>query len=128
MPLTGYSLCQLFARIRSEALGGIPWQSVRVVGGTATDMAEAINADPAARADVEPTIRLLFKLAKDGKAGDKSAEIVRSGSFAFGAWCSKWTELREALHRKTPTAERDLTAATDAKASEYREMQKAMYG
>lgn len=80
----------------------MPWQNVKVAGGVATTMAEAINAEPGARADVEPSIALLFAWAKAGKAGNQSAEILRSPSFAFGAWMSKWTELREELHGRAP--------------------------
>lgn len=100
----------MFSQVRAGAVGGLPWQSVRVAGGTASDMAAAINEDPAARADVVPSMELLFKLAKAGKAGDRSNTIVTSGSFAFGAWCSKWTELRELLHAKLPSAADDSTA------------------
>jgi len=127
--LTGHLLCQAFSAIRAKQVGGIEWHSVRVAGGTAADMADLINRT-GARADVEPTIALLFERAKAGKAGDKSAEIVRSGSFAFGAWCSQWTELREELHRKTPVRQVDVRSveATDAKINELRAIQKAMYG
>ena len=119
--LSGHELCRLFSQVRAAAVGGLPWQSVRVAGGAASDMAAAINEDPGARADVAPTMELLFKLAKAGKAGDKSAEIVKSGSFAFGAWLAKWTELREQLHAKGPAAAHDAgTRGADALVAKYR--------
>ena len=114
--LSGYELCRLFSQVRSGAVGGLPWQSVRVAGGAASDMAGAINEDPAARADVVPTMELLFRLAVAGKAGDRSGDIVKSGSFAFGAWLAKWTELREMLHAKLPRAADD----SGARATEQR--------
>lgn len=119
--LTGYTLCRLFSQVRAKAVDGLPWQSVRVAGGAASDMAAAINDDPGARADVEPTMALLFKLAKDGKAGDQSKRILESGSFAFGAWLSQWTELRERLHGKGPRAATDAgVRGADALVARYR--------
>ncbi len=100
--VNGHSLKRIFALIREELIGGLPWATPSVVGGKDSAMAEVINADPGSRADIAPTMRLLFKLAKEGKAGDKSVEIVRNGSFAFGAWCSQFTALREQLHNVAP--------------------------
>lgn len=101
--LTGHELTRLFGVVRVRVLGGgIEWTaSPRVTRGAAVDMAEEINA-VAARADVEPTMELLLRKAQRGRAGDKSAEIVKSPSFAFGAWMSQWTELREELRGKAP--------------------------
>jgi hypothetical protein len=104
VPLTGHSLRKIFADVRSRFVGGFTWQTPAVAGGKDATMAEIINADPAARADVVPTIELLFKLAKEGKAGDKSQEILDDGSFAFGTWCSKWASLRGRVHGKTTSA------------------------
>lgn len=101
-PLTGYSLRQIFAEVRMQMVGGFPWQTPRVAEGKDASMAELINGDQESRADVVPSIELLFRLAKDGKAGDRSREIIKDGSFAFGAWCSQWTALRERLHGLTP--------------------------
>ncbi len=101
-PLTGYELQRLFAEIRSRVVGGLPWQSVKVGSGGATSMAEMLNSDPSLRADIRPTIELLFRNAQAGKAGNRSADIVRSPSFAFGAWCDQWTALREELHGVAP--------------------------
>jgi len=103
-PLTGLSVRQIFSEVRSRMVGGLPWQVPRVAEGKDATMAEIINADPAARADVAPTIELLFKLAKAGAAGDKSQQILDDGSFAFGTWCSKWTALRERVHGKARVA------------------------
>jgi hypothetical protein len=102
-PLTGHELRRLFGLVRSRALpSSMPWATPAVAGGKDSTMAALIEDDPTARPDVVPSMELLFKLAKDGKAGDKSAEIVNDGSFAFGSWCSKWTALRERLHGKAP--------------------------
>lgn len=102
--LTGFSLRKIFSEVRSRVVGGMPWQTPRVAEGKDASMAELINADQAALADVVPTIELLFKLAKAGRAGDRSDVVLRDGSFAFGAWCSQWTALREQLHGKGPDA------------------------
>jgi 5-methylcytosine-specific restriction endonuclease McrA len=101
-PVTGHELQRLFGEIRSRDYGGLPWQSVRVTGGAASTMAELLNEDPSLRGDVAPTISLLFKRAKGGKAGQRSADILREPSFAFGAWCSQWTSLREEVHGVAP--------------------------
>lgn len=100
--VTGTELCRLFGSIRARDLGGLQWQSVKTAGGSATTMAEAINTDPSLREDVAPTMALLFKRARTGAAGARSADIVREASFAFGAWLSQWTSLREELHGLTP--------------------------
>lgn len=150
-PLTGYEIQRLFGEIRSRVVGGLTWQSVKVGSGAATSMAEMLNSDPMLRADIKPTIELLFRKAAAGEAGPRSADIVKHPSFAFGAWCDQWTALREELHGLAPKAvgpppkppsesfaERDArmkaeqrererqqteraVAATDKKAAEYRE-------
>lgn len=99
--LNGTTLQQLFGRVRSRMVGGFDWQGVRVSGGKSTDMAEMINSDPSAAADVEPTMVLLFKNAQAGKYS-RSAEMIENPSFAFGAWVANWTALREQLHGKQP--------------------------
>lgn len=101
-PVTGHELQRVFGAIRSRDVGGLEWQSVRVVGGAASTMADAINADPSLRSDVAPTIALLFKRAKSGAAGARSADILREPSFAFGAWLSQWTALLEEVRGLTP--------------------------
>lgn len=100
--MTGHSLCRTFGEVRARLVGGFPWQSVRVARGAAADMAEAINDEPGARADVVPTMELLLRKAQEGKAGDRSVDIIKQPSFGFGAWLSQWTALREELHGKTP--------------------------
>lgn len=80
----------------------MPWQSVRVEGGAASTMADTLNEIPDSSADVIPTMELLFDRAKTGKAGNRSADILREPSFAFGAWLSQWTSLREELHGLAP--------------------------
>jgi uncharacterized protein YdaU (DUF1376 family) len=111
--VTGLTLIRIFGVIRSEMVGGLPWQSIRAPE-KASDMADAIAADPAACEDVKPTMRLLFSKAKSGRLS-KSAEILRDPSFAFGAWCSQFTALREEHRRVSP---RGPAAA----ASEYRRL------
>jgi len=102
-PLTGGDLQRVFGQVRAKKTGsGLPWQSVRAEGGASSSMAELLNDDPTARADVIPTMELLFDRAKAGKAGNRSADIIREPSFAFGAWLSQWTSLREELHGLTP--------------------------
>lgn len=96
----------MFGKVRAEMVGGFPWQSVRVARGSAADMAEAINEEPGARADIVPTMELLIRKAQAGKAGDKSADIISQPSFGFCAWLSQWTALREELHGKSPGMQR----------------------
>lgn len=114
--ITGHELRRIFGVIRCEHVGGLTWQTPNVAGGKDSAMAEVINADTMARADIAPTMNLLFKLAKDGKAGARSDLIVRDGSFAFGAWCAQWTSLREQVHGIALVA----TAKTDA--PQYRKL------
>jgi hypothetical protein len=118
-PMTGHRLRSLFAEVRSRLVGGLPWQVPRVAEGKDASMAEIVNGDPDAPADVVPTMELLFKLAKGGKAGAKSADIMRDGSFAFGAWCSQWTALRERLHGKSPEVPAAARAAAGATPAAY---------
>ncbi len=65
-------------------------------------MADANNAEPGARADVVPTIELLFRLAMDGRAGPQSEQIVKDPTFAFGVWIARWTALREEIRGAAP--------------------------
>lgn len=104
-PLTGHELRRVFSLVRERDLpGSLAWVTPAVAGGKDSTMAEVVNDNPEARVDVIPTMAMLFRLAKEGKAGDKSQEILDDGSFAFGTWCSKWTSLRERLHGKTTRA------------------------
>jgi hypothetical protein len=103
VPVTGHSLCLLFGRVRRRVTGkGLDWQSVSVANGKGTSMAELVNATQGAVADVEPSMELIFRWAQAGKAGRSSDQILRDPSFAFGAWCSQWTALREELHGVAP--------------------------
>lgn len=104
--ISGHELRRVFGLVRERAIpGSLGWQVPAVADGKDAAMAEIVNdGGPSARADVVPTMELLFRLANDGKAGDRSADIREDGSFAFGTWCSKWTSLRERLHRKGPAA------------------------
>ncbi|HVT06732.1 MAG TPA: hypothetical protein VHO67_04720 [Polyangia bacterium] len=101
-PVTSYTLTRLFGFIRSRDVGGLEWQGARITNGKDTDMAELINSDPSLRADVVPTMELLFRRAKEGREGKRSADILREPSFGFAVWCSSWTSLREELHGKRP--------------------------
>lgn len=103
-------LPRLFGAARSAEVSGLPWQSVNAAE-RAGKMALAIGPDAAARADVTPTMRLLFRKAKAGRCGSKSNEILRSPSFAFGVWCSDFTALREELHKLTPRSDADDLSA-----------------
>lgn len=101
-PVTGHDLQRVFGEIRARDVGGLDWQGVRVANGKESSMADLINADPTARADVIPTIELLFRSAKEGRRGPQSARILSTPSFGFGAWVSDWTPLREEIHGKAP--------------------------
>jgi hypothetical protein len=103
-PLTGWSLRKIFSEVRANATGGLPWVGPAPSGGRDTTMAELINAEPGARADVAQTIALLIRQAKLGKAGEMSAQILRDPSFGFATWCSRWTALREEIHGMAPSA------------------------
>jgi hypothetical protein len=131
--ISGHALCVLFGEVRSREVGGLPWQAVRVANGKASEMADLIASDPGLLADVKPTMELLFKRAKTGKAGKGAEQILRDPSFAFGAWCSSWTALREELHGRAPLipkaiasppesfAERDARAREERRAREKAE-------
>lgn len=103
-PVTSGSLCRLFGAVRSREVGGFEWQGVRDATGKSATMAEAINADPTAREDVIPSMVLLFAKGNRGEHGSASDTVLKDPAFAFGAWCSKWTSLREELHGVSPRA------------------------
>lgn len=102
--LTSAALCRAFGSIRCEVLKvGLPWQGVRADHAKAADMAESISTDPGALQDYQATIRLFFRKAQAG-CFDRAADILREPAFAFGAWCSRFTALREELHGAQPPA------------------------
>lgn len=104
-PVTGEGLKRVFAEVRAKEIPGtLPWQTPVVRDGKEANMAEMINGDPSARADVVPTMELLFRGALAGGCGPKSTLILEKPAFAFATWCSDWTALREKLHGRTPIA------------------------
>jgi hypothetical protein len=96
--VTGVGLQRLFAKVRSRIVeGAMEWQTPPVKDGRAADMADLINADPSAAADVEPTMELFLRTASEGKRGGQSKLMTEKPAFGFAAWCSDWTALREEL-------------------------------
>lgn len=123
------TLCRLFGEIRSREVGGLPWQNVRVANGRDQSMCDMLNADQASVADVEPSMVLFFKRAKEGRAGQRSGEILKEPSLAFASWCSSFTSLREEMLGKTPAvpaAAKPKTAEPFAVASERRREEEAL--
>ena len=92
--VTAQHLLDTFGRLRSDVVGGMPWQ----FGGggnyaKAQKMAASFDEHPAAAADIEPTMRLVLERSKESQdARDQNP------AFAFGSWCSSFTALREQLH------------------------------
>jgi hypothetical protein len=87
-------LIDLFGRIRSETIrGALPW---RTAGGNLFNRAVAfvrdIEDDPEAQADIEETMRMALRRAKDANDPQQTEP-----AFAFGTWVSKFTPLREEL-------------------------------
>jgi hypothetical protein len=96
----------VFGRVRSQAMpSALPWQTPAMRDGKDSAMAEVINGDPTARADVIPTMQLLYAKASEGKCGKNSPMILQKPAFAFACWISDWTALREELHGRTPGAQ-----------------------
>lgn len=96
-------LRRLFGAIRAREIGGMEWQSVQGLhDGRDASMADLINAQPDARVDVAPSMALLFRRAKEGRAGKDNEKILREPPLAFACWCSSWTSLLEELHGCAP--------------------------
>jgi hypothetical protein len=97
---TGFGLQKLFARVRAGIVeGALDWQTPPARDGRAAEMADLINADPTALADVEPTMELFLRTANEGKRGPQSKLMAEKPAFGFAAWCTDWTPLREDLRR-----------------------------
>lgn len=95
-PKTGRDAQELFARVRSEMLPGcLPWEIPPDTRGKIAQFIAGLS--PEARADAEPTMRLLWRHVL---AGDKDWDDAGYGnvSFAYGSWSSRLTQLREELH------------------------------
>lgn len=110
--LTGRKLALLFAQVRvAEVPNSLPWSVPRNASDRDTQAAE-LEADPKALAEIVPTMRLVFAMAREGKVS-KPDEILGDPSFAFGFWCSKLTKLREALRGISPRAPAAASADPD---------------
>lgn len=99
--MTGYGLHVLFAQTRTRVFPKtLPWKIPRDTNGKATAFAEGLS--PEEQADVEATMLLAWEHVK---AGDEGWSDPRFGSiaFAFAAWCSSFTNLREELHGISPS-------------------------
>jgi uncharacterized protein YdaU (DUF1376 family) len=99
LEVTGLGLVQAFARIRAEVFpGSLPWNTGGVKLEKAQRMADAIGADPASVADLEASMRRALERSKTA-----TDPRERETAFAFGVWCSKFTDLREEIHGRKPT-------------------------
>lgn len=100
---TGYSLLFTFGRLRREILNiqSAPGtETPKDANGKASSFAEKLTEDEAK--DVEATMRLALTRIRDGAVGWNDPRHA-GGSFAFGAWCSQFADLREAVHGCAPT-------------------------
>lgn len=94
-------LLELYAKVRSELVGGEPWETAGNAGyakarGFLTEVAQA--RDPTAiAADFEPTMRLFAAVAKV----DKDPRL-REPFYGFCAWITRFAGLREELHGRRP--------------------------
>lgn len=123
-PVTGQELKRLFAAIREQQVPGtLAWQTPAVRDGKETSMAEMIEATPSARADVAPSMELLFRKAKDGKCGKNSKLVLEKPAFGFACWISDWTSLREEIHGKVPGTQPKtrMELAQEAEAAAWRD-------
>jgi len=119
-PVTGHELKRLFAAIRErEVPGTLPWQTPIVRDGKDTSMAEMINADPTARADVATTMTLLLKSAEAGQRGNSSKLITGKPAFGFACWISDWTSLREELRGSAGRKKTKMELAQEAEAASW---------
>lgn len=95
--VTGWKLTKVFGLVRGRDFPGafgwtVPKSSPDKAEGIVTDA----NADPSVRADIVPTMALLFTKAKAGKLA--AGADITDPTVAFGWWVSKFTKLREELH------------------------------
>ena len=98
---TAYNVVSQFLAIRAESMqlsGGFAQPQPGEID-KASRWLEAMSAD--AVPDIEPAIRLAFGHVKNGDRGWTNQEHDKIG-FMWGAFCSKWCELREELHGEKP--------------------------
>lgn len=81
-------------------LGGLPWTIPPDPGGRAGTFAERLP--PEAYADIRPTMRLMFEAIRQRRRNWNDERLARNPAFAFGSWISRFTELREELHKRAP--------------------------
>lgn len=99
---TGYSLLFTFGRLRREILNiqSAPGtETPKDANGKASSFADNLTEDEAK--DVEATMRLALTRIRAGAVGWNDPRHA-GGSFAFGAWCSQFADLREAVHGCAP--------------------------
>lgn len=102
--VNGHGLAQMFGIVRArEVTGAIPWHVPKDRTNKADAIADAIADDPAARADVIPSMVLFFQRAKAGEIG-QGGKAVSDPSYGFACWVSAFTALREALSGKGPVS------------------------
>jgi hypothetical protein len=100
-PLTGYAVQLMFAAMRRRVFPDtLPWAIPADGGGKASTFAARL--DPATIADLGATMRLAWQRIADRAPGWDDPRLAKNPSFAFGAWMSKLTELREELHGLAP--------------------------
>lgn len=98
---SGYDLCRWFGLERSAVFPeALSW--VIPTGASGKTDAFAARLDDDALADIRPTMNLLWRHVQAGHPRWSDERIATSPDFAFGSWCSRFTELREELHGKTP--------------------------
>jgi len=124
-PVHGQYLTQRFGELRSEIVGGLPWQGAHAKPEKAGRMADEINAVPGSEQDIEPTMRLVLQRAiHDSPRHDAR---FRKPAFAFGAWCSEFTSLREQVHGLAPAGEAQ-TPRQDVRVGHFRVEAGQKYG
>lgn len=100
--VNGHGLAILFGKVRAqEVKGAMTWHVARDKENKADAIADAIADDPAACADVIPSMVLFFKRAKAGLI-DANKKAVTDPSYGFACWVSAFTSLREMLSGSGP--------------------------
>jgi hypothetical protein len=91
---TAQRILDAWGRIREEVVpGALAWHAAgRALYAKAGQLAEAVADDPAAQADIEPTMRLSIERALDSQ-DPRDSEL----NWGFSVWLSRFTDLREEL-------------------------------
>jgi len=109
--ITPHFLARIFGIVRqAEVKGTIEWALPKGASEKASGVIDICTSRPEIRPDIVPMMRLLFARAKAGE-GNRSADVLQDPSFGFGAFCSGFTKLQEAVQGRTPRAPETKPAA-----------------